>query len=366
MKALTVGSAMVDTIAIIESSRIERMAMRNADTSYLLLEEGRKIDAHEISTHCGGGAVNAAISMARLGCDVASLVKLGQDGRAELVLRRLEEEGVSTRFVVRDRSAPTGASVLVSSHDRNAAIFTFRGANGLMEPEDLREQAFDVDLVHISALSNRSAERFPEIVSRARARRALVSCNPGVRQLSARFEELRAVLASIDIISLNRSEADILVPFLVGASGEGGAPLEGQDGEPPPALAIRGLIGGGYEVALANYLRALCALGPRLVVLTDGSRGAFVATCGEILFCPALPAHVVGTAGAGDAFASTFAVSIASGSTAEEAVLAASVNATGVLRFVDAQSGLLRRPEMEKRIAEARKAVRISRWPNEG
>ena len=107
MKALTVGGAMIDTIAIIESERIERMSMLNADASYLLLAEGRKTEATEISTHCGGGAVNAAVAMARLGFDVATLVKLGQDDRAETLLAHLMAEGVSTRYTLRDAQAPT-------------------------------------------------------------------------------------------------------------------------------------------------------------------------------------------------------------------------------------------------------------------
>ena len=51
MKILTVGGAMIDTIAIIDSDRIERMTMLNADSSFLLLEEGRKTEAEEVSTH---------------------------------------------------------------------------------------------------------------------------------------------------------------------------------------------------------------------------------------------------------------------------------------------------------------------------
>ena len=86
---------MIDTIAIIHSGRVERMSMLNADSSFLLLEEGRKIEAEEVSTHTGGGAVNAAVAMARLGMDVAVLAKLGADARAETILRRLEQEGVS-------------------------------------------------------------------------------------------------------------------------------------------------------------------------------------------------------------------------------------------------------------------------------
>ena len=45
MKVLTVGGATIDTIAVIASERIERMVMRNAETAFLLLEEGRKIEA---------------------------------------------------------------------------------------------------------------------------------------------------------------------------------------------------------------------------------------------------------------------------------------------------------------------------------
>ena len=105
MKILTVGGAMIDTIAIIDSDRIERMTMLNADSSFLLLEEGRKTEAEEVSTHPGGGGVNAAVAMARLGMDVALLAKLGTDARAEAILARLTEEGVSSRWTSRDARA---------------------------------------------------------------------------------------------------------------------------------------------------------------------------------------------------------------------------------------------------------------------
>ena len=223
MKILTVGGAMIDTIAIIDSDRIERMTMRNADSSFLLLEEGRKTEAEEVSTHPGGGAVNAAVAMARLGMDVALLAKLGTDGRADAILARLAQEGVSSRWTMRDGRAPTGASVLISSHDRNAAVFTFRGANTLLEVDDLRDEAFAVDVVYIANLSNESADCFPVIVSRAKAHGAVVAANPGPRQLSARGQAFLESLAAIDILALNRIEADLLVPSLVARFGEGGA-----------------------------------------------------------------------------------------------------------------------------------------------
>jgi ribokinase len=362
MKILTVGGAMIDTIAIIDSDRIERMTMLNADSSFLLLEEGRKTEAEEVSTHPGGGAVNAAVAMARLGMDVALLAKLGTDARAEAILARLTQEGVSSRWTSRDARAPTGASVLVSSHDRNAAIFTFRGANTLLQVEDLRDEAFAVDLVYIANLSNESADCFPALVKRAKAHDALVAANPGPRQLSARGQAFLENLSAIDNLVLNRTEADLLVPSLVARAGEGGPTLALAPGEEAPALAARGLVGGGFEMGIAAYFRALTRLGPKHVVVTDGARGAFVASAAEILFAPALKLKVVGTAGAGDAFGATFAAYVALGQPIAEALRAATINSASVVGHIDTQSGMLRRDELDRRLAATPPQPSIRRW----
>ena len=364
MKALTIGGAMIDTIAIIPSDRIERMTMRNLDSSFLLLEEGRKTEALEVSTHVGGGAVNAAVAMARLGLDVAALVKLGKDGRAETVLARLMDEGVSTRWAMRDGRAPTGASVLVAAHDRNAAIFTFRGANTLLEEQDLRDEAFAADLVYVSPLSNESADAFPAIIKRAKAQRALVATNPGVRQLSSRGGALLENLNLIDILSINRSEADVMVPGLVARCGEGGRALGLEPGEVAPPLAARGLVGGGHEMSLAGFMAAIMGLGPRYVVITDGRHGSFVGCEAGIMYSPILEAHVAGTAGAGDAFSATFAASVALGRPAEEALRAAVVNAASVVGHVDTQTGLLSREDVDRRVAANRDALGVRIWPH--
>jgi ribokinase len=359
MKALTVGGATIDTIAIIASDRIERMSMLNADSSFLLLKEGSKTEATEVSTHTGGGAVNSAVGMARLGLDVSALVKLGKDTRAETVLARLLSEGISTRWTVRDGRAPTGASVMVSSHDRNAAVFTFRGANTLLESQDLKDEAFAVDLVHVASLSNESAERFPEIIDKAKAARALVTANPGPRQLAARGRAFEDCLGKIDVLSINRSEAEVLVPSLIARFGEGGAAVEGAG---LPQLAARGLNGGGFRMTLRGFMAAVGSMGPRYILLTDGTEGAYLGMADALMFCPALKVQVAGTAGAGDAFTSTFATFVAFGSEPEHALHAATVNATSVVSYVDTQTGLLPRAEIEKRVAARAREMPVQRW----
>jgi len=362
MKALTVGGAMIDTIAVIADERIERMIMRNADTSFLLLEEGPKIEAEEVSTHCGGGAANAAVALARLGHDVSALVKLGQDARAETILTCLSEEGVSTRYAMRDARAPTGASVIISAHDRNAAVFTFRGANTLLEVGDLVRGAFAADLVYVAGLSNQSADCFATVVEQARAQGAIVATNPGIRQLTARQGQFRDVIGSIDILALNRQEAGALVPWLVARAGEGGPPLEQQSPEVLPELARRGLVAGGFEMSLARFFMALRELGPTWIVVTDGREGAFVGGPAGVLHCPAPRVEVVGTAGAGDAFCATFAAYTAEAAPVELAVLAASANAASVVTRIDTQSGLLRREDLEARVKALRGSLRLRSW----
>jgi ribokinase len=362
MKVLTVGGAMMDTIAVIESKRIERLTLHHADSSFLLLEEGRKTEAEDVSTHPGGGAVNAAVAMARLGLDVAVLAKVGKDSRAAAILARLAQEGVSDRWIVRDEHAPTGASVLLSSHERNAAVFTFRGANTHLEVQDLRDEAFAVDVVYIANLSNQSADCFPTIVSRACAHRALVAANPGPRQLSARGQAFLESISAIDILVLNREEADLLVPSLASRSAEAGPILAIAPGDEMPALVARGLAGGGFEMAIAPYIRALTRLGPKYVVITDGARGACVGSTEEILFVPALTAKVASTAGAGDAFAATFVAFVALGRPIDESLRAATANSASVVGYIDTQTGLLHRNELDQRLAAIEQQTAIRKW----
>lgn len=362
MKALTVGSAMIDTIAVIANERIEHMTMRNAETSFLLLEEGSKTEADDISTHCGGGGVNAAVALARLGHEVAALIKVGQDPRAETILTRLASEGVSTRFAVRDARAPTGASVFVSAHDRDAAIFTFRGANTLLEAEDIRADAFAADLVYVSSLSDESADRFPLTIERAEAGGALIATNPGIRQLSLRQGTFLDVIGKIDILAFNRREASALVSWLVAKPREGRRSFEVRTEDFMPDLARRGFVAGDHKLSLAGFFEALHTLGPRWVVITDGKNGAYVGSPQGILHCPAVSAKVAGTAGAGDAFIATFAAFIASSASAEDAMIASAINAASVIGHLDTQTGLLRRPELDAQVAALRETIRITWW----
>ena len=345
MKAITVGSATIDIIASIRSEDIERMTLHNVTESFLLLEPGRKVDAEQITTHTGGGAVNAAVSLARQGFDVSTLVKVGRDSNAELLLEQFRSEGISPDIVRRHDTELTAVSVLISSHDRNAAIFTHRGANGFLTEGDIPEGTFDgADLVYVTNLSNASVEQFPRIVALAKKSGAFVATNPGILQLTHNSQQFFDSLCHIDLFLCNFQEARSLVPALVNRTGWGREEAGRIDlcleaGE--PCLEIQ-----GFKLSLTAYAEKLHSLGLSYAGVTYGSNGAYVSSMkmdGEVALHKqaVFDTEVASTVGAGDAFASTLSGCMANGMPVEQSARHAARNAASVVGRIDAQSGLM-------------------------
>lgn len=346
MKALTIGGATIDVIATVADREIERVTMHNATSSFLMLEEGRKIEAKEINSFVGGGATNAAVSMARQGLEVSCLVKLGDDLESDKVIACLTKEGINTAPAIRKAELPTAKSIMISSHVNNPTIFVSRGSNTLLRPEEITEALFEgQDLVYVTGLSGDSAACFPRIVELAKRAGARVAVNPGIRQLTYRGQEILNTLQWVDVVTLNTVEAAQLCVAL---------PLETHDRLPEqktsdgPQLLEDGLPLGERRVALANFADQMHTHGPSTVVVTNGSEGAYISHERKIHFCPSIKAVVKGTAGAGDAFASTFVAQQALGHSVEEAGRMAALNAASVVGRIDTQSGLMSTEDLEK------------------
>ena len=358
-RVLTVGGALIDTIALIDSDHIERMSMNNADAAYLLLQEGRKTEAALISTHPGGGAINAAVAFSRLGFEVASLVKIGRDPRGEAIEAALAYEKISRKFIVHTEEAATGASVLVSSHERNAAIFTFRGANSYLVESDIAPASFETDIVYITGLSNQSADVFPFIVNSASLGGAFITANPGIRQLTARGDDFQKTLSKLGLLSMNKQEASSFLPRL--AAMQQHAPKRAFPVDAPD-LIRRGFSASGFDMGFRHFVEAFLNLGVACILVTDGREGAYAVDNSEIVYCPSLPVDVVGTAGAGDAFTATFTALFANGASLSDAMQYAATNASSVVQFADTQSGLLSRDalETEKRVKAS--LMKLQTW----
>lgn len=99
----------------------------------------------------------------------------------------------------------------------------------------------------------------------------------------------------------------------------------------------------------------LCALGPKLVCVTDGPTGAYFSDGADDYFMPAYPdpKPPVERTGAGDAFASTFVSMLAFGKTPREALRFAPINSAYVVQDIGAQKGLLSREALEQYLTNA-------------
>ncbi len=341
---------MADIIVLVANRDVERMTMHNATSSFLLLEQGKKIEAESITQHVGGGAVNAAVAMTRLGLEAGVLVKIGRDRNGDRILDRLAVEGVDDRHVLRAEELPTGTAVMVSSHDRNATIFTQRGTNTLLRPAEIQTEMFaDRDLVYITNLSNRSADCFPALTAGARDAGAFVAVNPGIRQLTSRTGTFLDCLGQVDLLAINRVEAEALVPALSAQDEED--PVPERWGEAAPRLLRMGLSFGGFDMGLADFVSRLRRRGAGRVLVTDGVEGAYLADADGLHHCPALRSQVVGTAGAGDAFIATLSAFLAQGRPVAAALQAAAANAAAVVSELDTQGGLLTMAALEEVLA---------------
>lgn len=344
-RVLVVGTVTIDNIVAVAREAIERISLHNGETSFLLLEQGRKVEAESISSHVGGGAANVAVSMARQGLSVDVLALSGEDLNGRKIRQRLIDEGVGVEHFISQADWQTGSSILIYAHDQNAAIFTKRGVNS-----GLAEHLHKIDfspyrLVYIGCLSSQSRHCFPHIVELAKAAGCLVAANPCID--SAEVEPFLRVAESIDYLSLNKQETIALLSqthrHLYTK-----LPLIAEACENPPPLMRTGLHVSDYWLPLNDVMSMICSAGPGHFSLTDGGNGAYLFDGKQLLYCPATAVEPMGTAGAGDAFASTIVAQLLQGRDSPLALFAASRNAASVVGYMDTQSGLMRTAEIER------------------
>ena len=87
----------------------------------------------------GGSACIFACQAAKLGMRVAILGRVGADSYGELMLHRLGESGVDTRFVQVDPKLKTGLGLALCRPDGDRAILTYAGSLNAVYPEDISD-----------------------------------------------------------------------------------------------------------------------------------------------------------------------------------------------------------------------------------
>ena len=225
----------------------------------------------------GGAPINAAYHLAKQGLQVLPVTAVGRDFLGDEVLRRVENWGVDTRFIGRDRNHPTG-TVGATLDSSGVATYQIRGDvawDHIPVPPALRSIAPAPAAFVFGTLSLRGAP------NRKALQTALNAWPAALRVVDLNFRApfdtnavTRFALLRAQLVKLNDSEL---------------SKLTGEKGKTESSLRR-----GTLRLAKQYRLRCIC--------VTAGDRGAGLLWKDEWLWENARHVAVRDTVGAGDAF----------------------------------------------------------------
>ena len=279
-------------------------------------QPGETIIGSEFQTVPGGKGANQAVAAARQGGQVTMVGRVGEDTFADALLENLASAEIDATFVHRDRQAASGVALIVVDDHGENIIVVASGANMRMTEKDV--EAAEAPIAESDVLLLQLEVPLP-VVKRAaqiaQSHRVTVVLNPApARELPP------DLLASVDVLVPNESEAALLTGFPVGSQSE-------------------------LEKAASKILN----LGVRSVVITLGKRGAFLASGDyKSKIYEAFSIQPVDTTAAGDAFVAGLAVNYGAGKSLPDAIRwGNAAGAVTALRF-GAQTSLPKRNEVQE------------------
>lgn len=267
-----------------------------------------------------GNSPNAAVSAHRLGLRSALVTNLGHDRNGKDCLEALRKEGVATEYVkVHERKISNYHYVLRLGAERTILI------KHETYPYILPDFKEPPRYLYFSSIGESGVDFHFEVANYVKKHKETkLVFQPGTFQIRLGAEKLKELYAVTDIFFCNKEEAQIILNT--------------------------------KETHFPKLLKGLKDLGPRLPVITDGPKGAYVTDEQGVTWHQPMypdPKEPVDRTGAGDSFSSTFTSAIAIGLPPEKALAWGPINSMSVVQYIGAQQGLLTREQLEKHLADA-------------
>ncbi len=321
-KVVVIGSAVIDVL--LKSKSLHVMKSHEMEGGVAMCEVlGGKTEAEDGVLATGGGGTNVAVGLHRLGEAVKMICRVGDDDLSELLIKQMEKENVDLSFVQRAKGK-TGISAVLVAPDGSRSIVTYRGESGEIERNEISwEEIKKADWMQISSLGG-EMDLLDDLVSFALENGIKIGVNPGKKEL-AQKERLLRLLPKFDLFNLNRMEA---------------AELWGGDFD-------------DEEMLVKKFVEA----GVKLLMITDGGRGAGVCEKGRWFKMDAFPDKSIDDTGAGDAFVAGVVSGLLQERSADEALKMGLANGGSVVTYLGAKEGLLYKDGMEKRLKKKIKSV---------
>jgi len=290
----------------------------------LAAEYGAKIPIDEIYFNYGGSAGNVSTGLSKLGIKAVPVGMIGNDQNGKEMLEYFKSRKIDINQISINKKEPTGFSFILGSKKYgDHVIYTYKGASKNVNFLPALLNKFKADYFYIGSQSQKSWEKdLAKLFSKARKDSTQIVWNPGQKQL-IKSQVMLKFLPQTEILILNKDEAIQLVMHFFGAS---------------------------KQINNLRYLiTKLKTLGPTMVVITDGKRGANILDIEGKFYH--LPAHgkkkPIDTVGAGDSFASGFLAGWIYWQDAKKALRLGLKNSGSVVMKIGAQNGLLSKKDIK-------------------
>jgi ribokinase len=320
---ITIGGATQDIMYYTDEAEIIKNKKDILKQKLIAFEYGAKIISDDVHITFGGGGMNTALNFASLNLKTASFLNLGEDWIGELILKELKKKKVDLKYISQNKDTYSGFSFIINHGDQNEhAILGHRGANTELKIIKNDISKLNTKWIYIASLSGKDQlikANLKNIFENKK--RIKIAWNPGGAQLKLGFKFFKKYLPQVEVFNLNKDEAIELV-----------------------------LSTGLKTTNMNTLLETIYSWGPRIVVITDGHKGAHIYNGEKKCFRKALPnTKRMNTTGAGDAFGSSFVAGlIMYKANLERSLKLATYQSNAVIKRIGAQVGLLNKSQIKK------------------
>jgi len=323
---ITIGGATEDINFYVEDYQLIDNTKNAAGNKLFAFDYGTKIDVKKSFLSFGGGAANAAITFASLGLKTAAFVACGDDDRAKRIIENFKQRQVKTNLIQKIKAEISGFSFIVIGANNEHVAFSHRAANAklIINPADLINLSKSKWLF-VTSFSGPWKSDFDQLFGLAT--KLKIAWNPGEVQLLEGYSSLKKYLKKTEVLTMNKDEA---VKLIVSH----------------PDYKYMAY---DFLVDSKNLLKVIQGWGPKIVVITNGEKGADAFDGENYFFQGIIPTITrADTTGLGDAFGSAFVASlhILHGDVKKSLFMAAN-NSASVLAKQGAQNGVLTRSEFD-------------------
>lgn len=247
-----------------------------------------------------GNAANNAYGSARLGLRAAIYTVLGNDDTGREIREHFRKSNIALDYVQVDKKRGSNFSAVLNFQGERT-ILVYHEKHRYSLPRFASTQW--VYYTSLAAGHDKLHTQLPRFIRKSGAKLAF---NPGTFQLKEGVRKLQPILQVTEVLILNREEGERLV---------------------------------GKTADTKQLLRRLLQTGPRMIVLTDGQKGAYLLTENIFYYLPIFDSPVVERTGCGDAFSTGFIAGLIRGAAPVDAMRWGSFASVGVLQEIGAQKG---------------------------